>query len=159
MLYATIQLGSGAGDIRGLAGSESIEELIRHASEESAPRLLGSLEKATRAALKQGKSGADFLEWGLEMLEKVVARKDGELIKDLSPIVDIAKAALEHKNQAALPAALSLLCEGALSLPWLHDLYLAHKSRGCLIMMLPHYSPYGDHLSSLLAEKMKHLRD
>jgi len=113
VLYSAVQLGSGAGDVRGLAGSECIEELIRHADRDSAPRLITSLEVATRAALKQGSEGAEFLEWGLEMLEKIVARREGELVKELGPFVDVAKAALEHKGKAAVPAAVSLLCEGA----------------------------------------------
>ena len=71
VLYATMQLGAGAGDVRGLAASEAVEEMLRHADKKSITRVVDSLVSASKEAVTQGDEGRDYLEWCLEMLEKV----------------------------------------------------------------------------------------
>lgn len=71
MLYTTMNAGTGAGDVRGLAAAEAMESMIRHAQPESILRVMKSIQTAAHGAIKDGKAKEDFLEWCLEMLEKV----------------------------------------------------------------------------------------
>ena len=71
VLYTAMNAGTGAGDVRGLAGGEAIEEMIRHAKPESITRVVKSIQTAASGAIKEAKTKTAFLEWCLEMLEKV----------------------------------------------------------------------------------------